>query len=715
MTVQASAVVCSILVIDDDPLTETIINEAVSDIATVRRAVDAASGCALIAEYPPTIILLALDWRGTDAINLCDSLFKTYGITSSSVIGLSQRYDPACEANVIRAGSSGILYKPISAALARLKIQMQIAQRQSKVTNDYESSLPDTRIGLMGNYFSNGKIELHASLGAVDEAVVMVNAEGNVTYMNPAAEQLTGCSAGQSIGRSIDKVMRLHDIESNTPCQNPAYTAMTEAKAVKRSTNNLLCGKDNQRMKLEHWAVPVINQSGLITGAAVVFQDISGARELTLRMNHLSHHDLLTNLPNRLLLQDRIDQALNRARRAEDKVALVAFDFDNFKRVNDTFGYTVGDQLLQDIARCLEKIVRHADTVCRLGGDEFIILLTDINTSEQVVQFIRRLFEVFSRTWWVGPHAFDLTLSIGISLFPDDSDNTDELHRHADAAMYSAKKQGRNHYQFFSDDIEIHLRLKRALEEHLRDALEHDVFEIHYQPQIDVIQDKITGFEALVRWRKPDGELVAPMTFIPLAEESGLIVPLGKLILLKACNQARQWTDQGHQLRMAINISPVQFDDEQFINSVAETLLQSKVSPRLIEFEITESFLIKDVDRAKRVIHELKELGICIALDDFGTGYSSLSYLKTLPFDVLKIDQSFIKNMLDSNVDIAIIKAIIQMASGLNLHLVAEGVETKAHVDQLTQLGCRTMQGYFFSRPVPAVDMDKILMCGKLF
>ena len=555
----------------------------------------------------------------------------------------------------------------------------------------------------------NEKERLRITLSSIGDAVIATDTQGIITFVNPIAEDLTGWSAKEAIGQPIEMVMPLRDGSSGHELQNPIRLALKEERVVGMAFDCVLKNQYDKTLPVEDSAAPIRSHNGAITGAIIVFHDVSEARAMAVKMTHLAQHDALTNLPNRILLRDRTDQALKKAHRHKTQVAMLLLDIDHFKIINDTYGHILGDHLLQNIAKALSKILRSGDTLCRQGGDEFIVLLADFENNAQLADFAARLLALFSQTWAIDGNNINLSASIGVSVYPDDSIDMDELYRHADAAMYAAKKQGRNCYQFYSNEIESRLRTHMALEAHLRNALTNNVFEVFYQPKVDARTNRIVGAEALVRWRN-NGELVFPNVFIPLAEETGLIIPLGKLILQKACTQAKIWADQGIQLQVAINVSAVQFKDD-FVQTVAETLELTGANPHQIELEITESVLVNDLN-ASTIMHELQQLGVRIALDDFGTGYSSLSYLKRFPLNVLKIDQSFVRNMLDDEVDISIVKAIVQMAAGLKLRLVAEGVETKEHVEVLLELGCHIMQGYYYSRPVPLQEMNAMLQDG---
>ncbi|WP_308725193.1 putative bifunctional diguanylate cyclase/phosphodiesterase [Metapseudomonas otitidis] len=411
--------------------------------------------------------------------------------------------------------------------------------------------------------------------------------------------------------------------------------------------------------------------------------------------------DALTGLPNRALLQDRAAQAIQKSRRSEGRVAMLMLDLDNFKFLNDTIGHSVGDQVLREVAQRLSAAVRSVDTVSRQGGDEFVVLLPDVQGFDAVGDFADRLLGIIAQPLLINGNRYDLSGSIGISFFPDDCDNFESLYRYADAAMYQAKQEGRNRFRFFSEQIENSTRARHMLERHMRRALEQRVFEVFYQAKVDVTDGRPSGVEALVRWRTSDGQLVSPADFIPLAEETGLIIPIGKFVMLQACNDAQRMIAMGWPVCMSVNISAVQFREESFLGMVTAILEESGLPPNHLELEITEGVLAHDIDRTRATLLALKEIGVRIAIDDFGTGYSSLAYLKRLPIDVLKIDQSFVREMLTDRSDAAIIEAVIRLAQALDLELVAEGVECPRQARRLQELGCRLMQGYLFCRPVP--------------
>ena len=426
----------------------------------------------------------------------------------------------------------------------------------------------------------------------------------------------------------------------------------------------------------------------------------------------LAHHDALTGLANRDLLQERSEQALSNAHRNQSRVAMLLLDLDNFKGINDALGHSIGDALLQETAMRLSNASRALDTVSRQGGDEFTILLVDVGGFEIVANFAERILAEIAVPYSLKGHRYDLSASIGISLFPDDSESVESLYRHASAAMYQAKLEGRNRFRFFSSDIDRSIRNRHLIEQQMRSALENGFFEVFYQPKVNSTRASIVGMEALVRCRSADGCLMAPSDFIPLAEETGLIIPIGKFVLQRACQDAQRLISEGRHLVVSVNISTVQFLDKSFLEMVHNALLESGLRPEFLELEITEGVLAKDINHTQYILSSLREQGIRIAIDDFGTGYSSLAYLKRFPIDVLKIDQSFVREMLLNESDIAIIEAIVKLAQALNLQLVAEGVETQEQAMCLRSLDCQTLQGYLFSRPVPFIEFRALL--GKL-
>ena len=456
---------------------------------------------------------------------------------------------------------------------------------------------------------------------------------------------------------------------------------------------------------------PVFNSSGEFAGYRGVGADISERKKAEEKIHELAFFDQLTGLPNRTLLQDRLKQAMVASSRSGHRGALLLIDLDNFKTLNDTRGHDMGDLLLNQVARRLTSNVREGDTVARLGGDEFVVLLTGLSADEQdaatsVESIAEKILAALNKAYPLGEFAHHSTASIGVTLFTGDLLTSDELIKQADLAMYKSKAAGRNAVRFFDPSLESAVNTRAALENDLRQALAEQQFLLHYQPQVS--GDKLTGAEALVRWNSPLHGMVSPADFIPLAEETGLILPLGKWVLETACAQLALWaaqTEMAH-LTLAVNISAHQFRQADFVNQVLAALKSTGANPQHLKLELTESMLVSDIEEIIKKMVALKASGVGFSLDDFGTGYSSLSYLKRLPLHQLKIDRSFVRDVLSDANDASIARTIIALAQNLGLGVIAEGVETAAQRDFLAISGCHAYQGYFFSRPLPVDDFE---------
>jgi diguanylate cyclase (GGDEF)-like protein/PAS domain S-box-containing protein len=445
-----------------------------------------------------------------------------------------------------------------------------------------------------------------------------------------------------------------------------------------------------------------------------IVRDVTDRKRAVEQIAFMAYHDPLTNLPNRHLLKDRLQQTLAASKQYNRMLAVLFLDLDNFKRINDTLGHDEGDKLLKSVADRIQGYIRNSDsiarleagqgetTVARLGGDEFTIVLTEIKHINDAAKVAQRILDLFHEPFEIESHELFITTSIGISVCPDDGDTVDTLLKHADTATYHAKNQGRNNYQFYRESMNITTVERLDLENKLRRALDKKEFVLHYQPQLDTKTQKITAVEALIRWRHPDKGMMLPMTFIPAAEETGLIIPIGEWILHTACNQNKAWQKAGlPPIRVTVNISSVQFSQKNFVQMVAGVLKESGLEPKYLELELTETILMQTTDTAITTLKALKSLGIRLSIDDFGTGYCSLNYLKRFPIDTLKIDQSFIRDLNINQEDKAIIHAIIALGHSLNLHVIAEGVETEQQLQYLSEKESDAVQGFLFSRPLP--------------
>ena len=434
-----------------------------------------------------------------------------------------------------------------------------------------------------------------------------------------------------------------------------------------------------------------------------------------MKMAYQARHDFLTNLPNRLLLDDRIAQAIILAERCGMTLAVLFLDLDNFKHINDSLGHAIGDQLLQSVAQRLSACVHGSDTVSRQGGDEFVILLTEDNFAKDAVLTANKILSALAVPHLVAGHELHVTTSIGISVYPADAQNAETLIKNADTAMYQAKEKGRNNYQFFKADMNVRAVERQVIETHLRHALARQEFVLHYQPKINLASGAITGAEALLRWIHPEWGEVLPNRFVPIAEDCGLIVPIGRWVLREACTQAKRWQDAGLKpTSVAVNISALEFRRKDFVEGVRTILSETGLEARCLQLEITESVLMRDAKSSAAILRQLKMMGVELAMDDFGTGYSSLSYLKQFPIDVLKIDQSFVQDIasIDDNNNGIIVSAVIAMGTSLKQRVVAEGVEGPVQLAFLKAQHCEEGQGYFFSRPLGAEQFAALLATG---
>jgi len=559
------------------------------------------------------------------------------------------------------------------------------------------------------------KERAEVTLNSIGDAVVSTDIAGNITFVNAVAAKMSGWSFEEAIGKPVVDVLEILDASTREPIPDPMAIAIGQNRDVHLPLNCILVRRDGHEIPIEDSVSPIHDGEGHTTGAVIVFRDVSAARTMALQMVYSAQHDFLTGLPNRLLLNDRVSQAIAMAPRHNKQVAVLFLDLDGFKHINDSLGHPTGDKLLQSVAKRLVECVRTSDTVSRQGGDEFVVLLSEAEQWEDAAVTARRMLQAVALPHSVDNHELHITTSIGVSVFPDDGLDAEALIKNADTAMYQAKENGRQSCQFFKPEMNVRAVERQSIEEGLRRAIERDEFVLYYQPKINLASGAITGAEALIRWNHPTRGLVYPDQFIHIAEASGLILPIGNWVLREACRQARAWLDQGLPAStMALNVSALQLQQEDFVERLLSVLDESGFDPLSLELELTESVLMKNADSAARILKQVREKGIQVAVDDFGTGYSSLSYLRQFPVDALKIDQSFVRRIASSGEDAAIVVAIISMARSLNLRVVAEGVETIEELAFLQKHQCDEVQGYYFSRPVPAEQFAKLMERGLL-
>lgn len=542
------------------------------------------------------------------------------------------------------------------------------------------------------------RLELWAKVfEATSESIIVLSAEGEVLSTNRAFLEATRFAEADIVGRQPDFLCAdSHDAAH--------FDYLLKLAAAKGSWQGEVWIKRRDGESYPAWLIlnSVVDGRGDISHFIALSLDISEQKQKEAQIHHLAHHDVLTNLPNRSLCMERLRLAIQQATRNGYRVAVLFIDLDRFKIINDTLGHHVGDGLLQSVSRRLVDAVRAGDTVSRLGGDEFVVVLNGVASIDEIEHIVERRLIPFIRQ----PHDVDgaelnVSCSVGVSVFPDDAQEIDMLMRHADSAMYQAKKHGRNKTQFFTKEINAGMQARLSIENHLRNAVDHRELILHYQPRISATTGKVTGVESLVRWQHPSNGLLLPNAFIPIAEESGLIVPMGEWILREACRQHLEWRDAGlGAIPVSVNLSAIQLKDDSLVLLLDTVLKEYAVDPAQLEFEITESVLMENMQDTAKILEKFKSRGVALSIDDFGTGYSSLNYLHRLPIDTLKIDKSFVQDMLDDPNDLKIIKSIINLGHSLGLNVVAEGVEHEEEAKALRFAGCDNFQGYYFSHPL---------------
>jgi diguanylate cyclase (GGDEF)-like protein/PAS domain S-box-containing protein len=555
------------------------------------------------------------------------------------------------------------------------------------------------------------------------DIIYTLDQNGCFRFLNNRIETLLGYSKEELIGKPYTTIIFEEDIERAKFVFNERRTGSRASADVEL---RLKCKSGDALMHFESRFITIeLNSMGMyaesnaatsttFAGTYGVAKDITDRKKAEETIYHQAYHDLLTGLPNRLLFKDRLNLAIAQAKRSRQKLAVMFLDLDRFKVVNDSLGHVVGDQLLQSVANRLGKCVREGDTLARLGGDEFTLLLPQINQLDAAANTAKKILNVLSRPFFIAGQDHHFSASIGIAIYPEDGETVDSLIKNADIAMYHVKDLGRNNYAFFTQVKNTTYSDRLSLESDLRKAITNNELELYYQPQVSTYTGSIVGMEALLRWNHPLRGRLSPPDFIPLAEETGLIASIGDWVLNTACVQSRVWQKAGvPPIRLAVNLSAHQIEQQNFLDSVVHLLKETGLSSEYLEIEITESAMMKDIEKTGDKLRQLSDLGVSISVDDFGTGYSSLSYLKNLPIHSIKIDKSFISDIAPGDSETSIVTAMIQIAKGLKLKLIAEGVETNHQLAFLRNNNCDECQGYLFSRPVNAAEATRILTANR--
>src|SRR5579872_2216184 len=685
----------NILLVDDDPCHAKAFEEALLaaddgpwNIEWVRTL---SSGLERLARERVWAVFLNLFLPDSRGIETLDRLLSVASITPVVVLGGAKVID-ICKTALLHGAHDYLLEGHIDsysfARAIRNIIEREVARQE---------------------LFAE-KERAQVTLNSIGDAVLSTDISGKVTYLNVVAEHMTGWPRKEAMGHPLNDVFQIIDGTTHKPSPNPMELAIRENRTVGLTANCILVRRDGYESAIEDSAAPIHDRDGHVSGAVIVFHDVSMARAMVLEMSHLAQHDILTDLPNRLMVNDRLTQAISLALRNHHQLAVLFLDLDGFKRINDSLGHTIGDKLLQSVAVRLSESVRKSDTVSRQGGDEFVILLPEVTHAADAATSAAKIISELKKTHSIGEHSLRVTASIGISTYPLNGEDADTLIKNSDTAMYHAKQSVLDQYQFFRPDMGLNAVERQSLEGQLRYAIERRELLLHYQPKVNLKTGRITSIEALVRWQHPERGLLLPEQFLTIAEDTGMIVAIGQWVLHEACRQTREWLDQGVMaVPVAVNISSLEFRSEHFLEGVQAALKNSCLDSSYLELELTETVLMRHVESTGHTLGRLKAIGVRLAVDDFGTGYSSLSYLTRFPIDTLKLDQSFVRNLIANSDDSTVVSAVINMGKSLRHRVVAEGVETLEQLAFLQAHGCDEGQGYYFCRPMNAQQFVNLL------
>jgi diguanylate cyclase (GGDEF)-like protein/PAS domain S-box-containing protein len=694
------------LVIDDDYTVRLLVRQTLENAGIdVAEAQDGEQGLIELVRHDPDIVLLDVMMPGKDGFEVCAAARAMPARSRTPILMMTGLDDSESVDRAYEAGATDFISKPITWPILayRCRYMLRSSQALDRLARSEARLAEAQRLARLGHWdWDLGANEVHRSpealriLGFPDTAAPMDYA-AFMSLVHPAERGELEAAVRNALER--------------------AQPYSLECRIVRA---------DGVERVVHEQAVVECDASGRPIRIHGTTQDISERKQAEQRIRRLALYDSLTELPNRQFFKEQLGHSLAHAQRLGQKVAVLVLDLDRFKRINETLGHNVGDQLLSAVGARLTQSLRSADyvtrsdasplagNIARLGGDEFTIQVTGVAQASDVAKVARRILSALSHPFGLGGQEIVITASAGIAVYPDDGDDVDTLLKNADSAMYHAKDQGKDNYQFFSPTMNVSSLTKLTLETQLRKAIEREELVLYYQPKVDAVTWRIAGVEALIRWQHPELGLIPPVEFIPLAEETGLIVPVGDWVLAEAARQAAAWRAAGlPPISIAVNMASPSFAQPDFVSKVATALTQAKLEPGAIEIELTESVLMQDLEAARETLHALKSHGVSLSIDDFGTGYSSLAYLKRFPIDTLKIDRSFVRDVIRNAEDASITGAIIALGKSLGLAVVAEGVETEAQASFLRERGCTLMQGYFFSRPVRAEDITAMLRGGS--
>lgn len=699
-----------VLVVDDDAMIRRLMHKTLSrEGFSVIEAENGKIALEMIDAANPDIVLMDVEMPVMDGFTACEELRRRNPNNPLPVLMVTGNDDTASVNRAYDVGATDFTNKPIN--FPNLGYRVRYLLRTSRMMTD----LASTVFELDKSRAMLARAQQVAKLGSWE-----IDPQDQQMSWSEEFFRILGLTS-DVVNPSLNSFLeRIHEADRDSVRE--WFNLVLQGSRVRQMFYRIILPDGSERYVQQQ--VSISNQTDeTVHDIYGTLQDITAQQEYQDKIKQLAFFDTLTGLPNRESFMQQIERSLDKCTRHEFKLAVMFLDVDDFKRVNDTLGHTAGDQLLQIFADRLKNSIRATDTVAsrvlddktsvvaRFGGDEFTLLLTGIQDTQHIEKIAQRLLDVLNEPMDISGHEIVISPSIGIAEFPKDGTDSDTLLKNADTAMYSAKNAGKNHYQFFDVPMSESVRNRLTMENQLRKAIERNELSLHYQPQQDTVTGKVFGIEALLRWNSEKFGNVPPDEFIPLAESSSLIISIGEWVLRTACSQLKSWLDMGQSIEhIAVNISVRQFTQKGFVDLVASILAETGLQAQNLELEITEGLLMQDVDSSIDILNSLKQIGVVLAIDDFGTGYSSLSYLKRFPIDRLKIDQSFIHDILNNADDEAITRAVIAMAHSMNLDVIAEGVETEEQLQSLKNLDCREIQGYFLSRPLPVDDVVPFLM-----
>ena len=674
-----------ILLVDDDTSQITILNKVLKAIGQVFFEQNGLDALEQAIKVRPDIILLDIDMPGLNGHQVLALLKDNESTRNIPVIFITSYDSVEDQLLCLREGAVDFIAKPLQpdVVAARVSTHLNLRNRERELVEVYRHA--------------------QVTLNSIGDAVITTDKDARVTFMNPTAELMTGMSLNDAIGCFIEEVMPLRIGNDGPPHINPVRICIQENRVVGMALNCQMMKQNGRWISVEDSAAPLISQDGDVIGSVIVFDDINESRAMALKMSHTLQYDQLTNLPNRFLLMERLNTKIARSKTSNAKIGLILFDINRFKLINEEFGFDFGDALLKKMAQRIKSQLQNNETLSRHNADEFMVLVPELEHPSNLANLAVVIREHVLALTTLHPEINNFSISMGLSVYPDDAVDAQSLMLHADAALHRAKTDSMPEgFCFYSEEMEARFISRRQRYMQLKSAIADNNVVALYQPIVDANTGALKAVEALVRIKEQDGSLISPIEFIPLAEETRLIIPLGEKMIQLVFEQLKMWCDEGLNIRVCLNISPIQFLDPHFVPFLLKTIDKYHVNPKMIELEVTESLMLDNLQQVIRDMEQLRVMGISISIDDFGTGFSCLSYLKELPVDVLKIDKSFVAQLSIENPDEILVKTIATLAQSMKLKSVAEGVESLDQARRLKELGVSYLQGYYFSRPVTA-------------